>query len=65
MIKLFYKGVKTMKVKNNNIEYNMSKTMAQNYLKGNKKIDQNKFLCNIINEEFGLLGKCTKVHIIK
>lgn len=45
------------------IEYKMPEKMAQAYLKQAKgKVPNvNKYLCDIVNEEFGLRGYCTKV----
>lgn len=46
-----------------NIEYKMPEKMAQFYLKQAKgKVPNvNKYLCDIVNEEFGLMGNCVKV----
>ena len=47
------------------IEYEMSKEMAKQILATRKGAEQNmppqKFLCQIVNEEFGLKGNCTRV----
>lgn len=47
------------------IEYEMSKEMAKQILATRKGADQNmssqKFLCQVVNEEFGLKGNCTRV----
>lgn len=46
-------------------EYKMSVEMMQNYLKmrkgKDKSADPQEYLCKIINEEFGVKGKCIKV----
>lgn len=48
------------------IEYKMSKAMAKFYLDGRKGDDKNmqndKFLCKVVNTTFGLKGNC--VHVI-
>lgn len=48
-----------------NFEYKMSKEMANAYLKGRKSTDKNKhpqdYLCQIVNNEFGIKGNCTRV----
>ena len=50
-----------------NIEYKMSKEMADFYLKNRKGEDKKKYpqkyLCEIVNEQFGIKGVCTKVII--
>lgn len=50
-----------------NIEYKMSKEMANSYLKIRKGEDKKKHpqehLCKIVNEEFGIKRVCTKVII--
>lgn len=47
------------------IEYEMSKEMAKQILTTRKGAEQNmppqKFLCQVVNEEFGLKGNCTRV----
>ena len=47
------------------IEYEMNKEMAKQILATRKEADQNvhpqKFLCRVVNEEFGLKGNCTRV----
>ena len=47
------------------IEYEMSKEMAKQLLnarKGNERnIPAQQYLCQIVNEEFGVLGNCTHV----
>lgn len=45
------------------VEYKMPEVMAQAYIKQHKgKIPNvNEYLCNIVNEEFGLKGYCVKV----
>ena len=47
------------------IEYEMTKEMAKQILATRKGADQNmssqKFLCQVVNEEFGLKGNCTRV----
>lgn len=47
------------------IEYKMPKIIADQYLKlaRNKVGDVQKYLCNIVNTEFGLKGYCLKVII--
>lgn len=53
-----------MKV-NDTFEYKMSPELMQNYLKMRKNKDKGRdvqtYLCNIVNEEFGVKGKCVKV----
>lgn len=50
------------------IEYRMPRTLAKDLLKNRKgdekKLDNQKFLCDYINREYGLLGYCTKVSLI-
>ena len=52
-------------MKNDNFEYKMSKEMANVYLKDRKgeerKKHPQKYLCEIINNEFGIMGTCTRV----
>lgn len=47
------------------IEYEMSKEMAKQILATRKGAEQNmppqKFLCQVVNEEFSLKGNCTRV----
>jgi len=47
------------------IEYKMSKLMASELLKTRKGLEQNippqKFLCMVVNEQFGIKGNCVKV----
>ena len=47
------------------IEYKMPESMAKDYLKARagdeKKMNANEYLCKIVDEEFGLLGKCVRV----
>lgn len=47
------------------IEYKMSKLMASELLKSRKGSDQNmppqKFLCMVVNEQFGIKGNCVRV----
>lgn len=49
-----------------NIEYEMNKEMAKQILATRKGAEQNipaqQFLCQVVNEEFGLKGYCTRVH---
>ena len=60
--KVLFKGEKKMK---NNIEYKMPEQMAKDYYKkrgdNNAKMTMNEYLCKVVNEEYGLKGKCTKV----
>ena len=46
-------------------EYKMTKEMADAYLKGRKGTDKNKhpqeYLCQLVNNEFGIKGTCTRV----
>jgi hypothetical protein len=48
-----------------NFEYKMSKEMANAYLKDRKGTDKNKhpqdYLCQVVNNEFGIKGNCTRV----
>ena len=50
---------------NNTFEYKMTAAMADNYLRmrkgAQKNISMQEYLCNIVNEEFGIKGICTKV----
>lgn len=52
-------------MKNDNFEYKMSKEMANAYLKDRKgeerKKHPQKYLCEIVNNEFGMMGTCTRV----
>lgn len=47
------------------IEYEMTKEMAKQLLATRKGAEQNmppqKFLCQVVNEEFGVKGNCTRV----
>ena len=47
------------------IEYEMTKEMAKQILATRKGTDQNippqKFLCQVVNEEFGIKGNCVRV----
>lgn len=49
----------------NNIEYKMPEQMAKDYYKkrgdNSAKMTMNEYLCKVVNEEYGLKGKCTKV----
>lgn len=46
-------------------EYVMSETLAKYYLKerkgDEKKMDNQKYLIKIVNEQFGIMGTCFKV----
>ena len=46
-------------------EYKMTKEMADAYLKDRKGTDKNKhpqdYLCQVVNNEFGIKGTCTRV----
>lgn len=46
-------------------EYKMTKEMADAYLKSRKGTDKNKhpqdYLCQVVNNEFGIKGNCTRV----
>ena len=44
-------------------EYKMPVAMAKEFLKDCKNMDTNKYLCNIVNENFGIKGTCVKVII--
>lgn len=52
-------------MKNNNFEYKMSKEMANAYLKDRKgeerKKHPQKYLCEVVNNEFDIMGTCTRV----
>lgn len=56
------KGDKNMKVS----EYNMTKEMAEDLLKTrkgeDKKMDNQEYLCKVVNEQFGLMYECVKVN---
>ena len=47
------------------IKYKMPATLAREYIKSRKgadtRMNQNDFLCKIVNEEYGLLGYCIEV----
>lgn len=47
------------------IEYKMPKLMASELLKTRKGLEQNmppqKFLCMVVNEQFGIKGNCVRV----
>ena len=47
------------------IEYKMTKELADSYLKNRSGKDSNmkaqEYLCKIVDEQFGLKAKCTKV----
>ena len=48
------------------IEYKMPREMAEAILKSRKGNDPKEnqiFLCKVVNEQFGLKGYCTKVHV--
>lgn len=46
-------------------KYEMPNSMAREYLKDRKgsdaKMDANDFLCKVVNDNFGLKGRCVKV----
>ena len=48
-----------------NFEYKMSKEMANAYLNARKGEEKKKhpqeYLCQVVNNEFGIKGTCTKV----
>lgn len=54
-----------MTYKPNEFKYKMSKTMAKDLLSTRKgedtKMHPQKYLCKVVNEEFGLRGTCTEV----
>ena len=54
-------------MKAGNIEYKMPEAMAKEFLKNRKgeeaKMNPQAYLCDIVNEQFGLKGYCTKVII--
>ena len=57
---------KEIKMKaNDNFEYKMTTRLYEEYLKGrkgkNKNLDPQTYLCQIINEEYGIKGTCVKV----
>ena len=47
------------------IKYKMPAALAKEYIKSRKgaeaRMNQNDFLCKIVNEEYGLLGYCIEV----
>lgn len=47
------------------IEYKMPEEVVKQYLKmrnaEEKKMTPNEYLCKIVNEQYGLLGKCVRV----
>ena len=47
------------------IEYKMSKALADSYLQARKGDDKNKhpqaYLCEVVNAEFGVKGNCVRV----
>lgn len=47
------------------VEYKMTKEMADAYLKARKGDDRKKhpqeYLCDVVNTEFGVKGHCTRV----
>ena len=49
------------------IEYQMPKEMADDLLSDRKgkerKVDPQKFLCDYVNDQMGLIGRCTKVTV--
>lgn len=51
-----------------NIEYEMSKEMAKQILDTRKGTERNmppqQFLCQVVNEDFGIKGNCIKVNVI-
>ena len=52
-------------VKAGEIEYKMTRELAESYLKDRKGKDANseaqEYLCKIVDEQFGLKAKCTRV----
>ena len=50
---------------NGSYEYKMTKEMANAYLSSRKGDDKKKhpqeYLCQVVNDEFGVKGKCVKV----
>lgn len=59
------KNKKVIVSQKGNFEYKMSKEMANAYLKDRKGTDKNKhpqdYLCQVVNNEFGIKGNCTRV----
>ena len=57
--------VGTLHEKAGAVEYKMPEAMAREYLKNRKgdeaKMRPNDFLCMIVNENFGLRGRCVNV----
>ena len=55
----------TLHEKGSCIEYKMPEQMAREYLKNRKgdeaKMRPNDFLCMVVNENFGLKGRCVNV----
>ena len=51
-----------------NIEYEMNSQLAKSILDTRKGTERNmppqQFLCQIVNEEFGIKGNCIKVNVI-
>lgn len=59
------KGVKEMKDFYKEIEYQMVEEVAATLLKSKpKKMDKQKYLCDYVNNTYGLLGKVVYVHTI-
>ena len=70
MAKITEVNIKTTKANEGygNFEYEMSKEMAKQILATRKGTEQNmqpqEFLCQVVNEEFGIKGHCVKVNTI-
>lgn len=56
------RNIQTETIWGKNIEYKMPYEMAENYCQKLKNKSQwQEYLCTVVNEQFGLLGTCTKV----
>ena len=68
MAKIVLQGTQPARPPYGNIEYEMSKLMAKEILAtrkgGERNIPPQKFLCQVVNDEFGLKGNCIKVNVI-
>ena len=68
MAKVTYQGTGPARPSYGKIEYEISKLLANSILATRKGLERNippqKFLCQVVNDEFGLKGNCIKVHVV-
>ena len=68
MAKVTYSGTAPARPSYGKIEYEMSKQLAKSILDTRKGTERNippqQFLCQVVNDDFGLKGHCVKVHVV-